>query len=94
VDFKEMSSKYVDWTHLAEDRAPVFTGCADADFLSSWVAISFQRRALLRAVICRIISRAFDGAVSTDDVIFSFEVKGKSKGKVHPRKGHEGPEVV
>jgi hypothetical protein len=57
-----MSCKYVDWTHLAEDRAPVFTGCADADFLSSWVAISFQRSALLRAVVWKIISRAFDYA--------------------------------
>ena len=59
-------------------------------FLSSWVVISFQRRALLRAVVCRIISPAFDDALSTDDVILSFEVKGK--GKVHPRTGHEGPE--
>jgi hypothetical protein len=38
------------------------------------------------------ISPAFDDALSTDNVILSFEVKGKSKGKVHPRTGHEGPE--
>jgi hypothetical protein len=68
----------------------VFTGCADGGFLSSWVAISFQRRALLRAVVCKIISPAFDDALSADDVILSFEVKGKGKGKVHPRTGHEG----
>jgi len=68
----------------------VFTDCADGDFLLSWVAISLQRGALLRAVLRKIISRAFDDALSTDDVILSFEVKGKSK--VHPRTGHEGPE--
>jgi len=87
-----MSCKYVDWAHRFEDRVPVFTGCADGDFLSNWIAISFQRRALLRAVVCKIISRAFDDAVSTDDVIRSFEVKAESKGKVEPRTGHEGPE--
>ena len=36
--------------------------------------------------MCKIISRVFDDAVSTDDVILSFEVKGKI------RTDHEGPE--
>jgi hypothetical protein len=77
---------------MALDRAPLFSGCADGAFLSSWVAISFQRRALLRAVVCKFISPAFYDAVSTDDVILSFEVTCKSKGKVHPRTGHEDAE--
>jgi hypothetical protein len=54
--------------------------------LSSCVAISIQRRALLRAVVCKIISMAFDNSVSTDDVILSFEVKCRII------TGHEGPE--
>lgn len=52
----------------------MFTCCADGDFLSSWVVSSFQRRTVLRAAVCKIISRAFDDAVPTNDVILPFEV--------------------
>lgn len=36
--------------------------------------VSLHGRTLLRPVACRIISRAFDGALSIADVIFSFEL--------------------
>lgn len=52
----------------------MFICCAEGDFLSSWVVGSFQRRTVLRAAVCKIISRAFDDAVPTNDVILSFEV--------------------